>query len=362
MLSPAARGRAPEGSHIQPGVPVVPRGAGLVCAGLAVPPASLAEEVGDCWKSFSVCSGLAGGVTQCMAQDARRLIITLPTGGQRRGGRWPGAARTRPRWGTGAAGHVPWVHGATRGPLGAVWRMGPSCPNSADLAPNCARVAWPGMSRRGPAAPHGRWCRCFARRWLGQMWVWGPACAAPPLLLSETALWVRSQWALHRGETEARGGTWLVLLHLGEGRAPSTTRLQPFLPQQPGSSQASGGCLLPASGGAGLRLTAWLGVGPWHGPPWCGSLVCHGLRVPPSTGTYGSVRAGRHGAGWAQPAVPSHQCTSWGTRVGGTKQLWSPRLVTSWLYQRSACAGAVGDGGSSFVLRCPPKLGADRVR
>lgn len=85
VASPSERGHAPEWSRVQRGVPVALRGVhGAGCAA-GVGRASLAEEVGDCWKSFSICSWFARGVTQCIAQDVRRLIITLPMDGQRDG-------------------------------------------------------------------------------------------------------------------------------------------------------------------------------------------------------------------------------------------------------------------------------------
>lgn len=72
---------------------------------------------------------------------------------------------------------------------------------------------------------------------------------------------------------------WLVLLHLGgvvvvvvEEEPQSTTRLQPFLPRQLGSSQTSGGCLLVAPGQLGAGGGA--GAAPPPPPP-------HGSQQPP---------------------------------------------------------------------------------
>lgn len=145
---------------------------------------------------------------------------------------------------------------------------------------------------------------------------------------------------------------WLVLLHLGgvvvvvvEEEPQSTTRLQPFLPRQLGSSQTSGGCLLMApgqlgaGGGAGAAPPppppAWLTAAPppllptgWHRrePLWCSSQPCHGPYPHPAQGGASALACLVGMLGCREPAVPSHQCIShrWGDWGGGTRCLGPP--------------------------------------
>lgn len=155
-------------------VPAAFQGAGLGCAVLAVPPVRGEPH----WQRKSVTVEKASlyllwfarGVTQCIAQDVRRLIITLPA--NRAGkGRWPAAACTRPPrpagWqlplrGAGAAGRIPSVRGATRGLWARPHAWGPRAPVMPIWPQIVLRLArslallWHGMLCRGPAVSHGR--------------------------------------------------------------------------------------------------------------------------------------------------------------------------------------------------------------
>lgn len=104
-------------------------GAGLGARGKA----SLAEGVSLKKLLFL---WFAGAVTQSIAQDVRRVIITQPRSGAgwEQGLRWPGR-------GAGAAGAVPWVLGAVPWVLGVTRGLGDAASPGA-LLPQ-TRLLWP---------------------------------------------------------------------------------------------------------------------------------------------------------------------------------------------------------------------------
>lgn len=138
--SPRRGGRAPNRSRVQPSTPTpspLRFGAG---AGASLAGEGKLVAVEKKKKFFFHLLRFAAGVTQCVAQDARRLIITLPT--SRAGeGRCPSTlGRGLPGWRGGSRVHPMGARGDTW-PLGAALRMGLLCPTYAGLAPNRAGFA-----------------------------------------------------------------------------------------------------------------------------------------------------------------------------------------------------------------------------
>lgn len=231
---------------------------------LAVPPAW--GELRWQRKSVSVEKALlyllwfARGVTQCIVQDVRRLIITLPTDGAGKG-RWPGTACTRaPRlegWqpllrGTGAAGHIPWAHGVTRGLWARPHAWGP---------PATIVTIWPQIVPGLLAhLPHSGMGRCAGE-------------PQPPMAGGAGGFGVFPPGELAGGLFKFGGPAWAGAV-LGEQLPPAPAACQN---NRVGDSAGSGGAwgLTPAPKGKLRHRGMWLvplhlgrgGRAPEHDPP-----------------------------------------------------------------------------------------------
>lgn len=251
------------------------------------------------------------------------------------------------RWGMGAASHVPWVHGATRGLWARSDAWGPRAlilliwPQ---IAPGLLALLRHGMLQQGLAVSHSWWCWCFTHRWLVRIWdslvqglPWGSGFPPAPATGQNSfvggsmgGLWPRTRT---EGKLRHGGGRGLFCCTWWGGRAPE---------HDPPAALPSAAIRLFPNVRRMFAGSSWPARGEWRG--WG---LQHGLGQPPASHGWALVQT---------PAVPwavyptQHRdvrlypcwnaCSREGTacahptygnglhppRVRGNTQLWTPRL------------------------------------